>query len=491
MSLVLDLPPLPVSLQNFLAETGVKSLKQMANLQVKVLKGILTELRLRYKDHVHYLYSNARCVLTGTEIICRKDVIATGIASSLAAISKEYVERAKDQDVTSREPLHAVTRSTSNQMVQFENLSVPRNVDAFRGSRQTSVGPFLNCGNSSPKIPSLVVGAGTAFINPLKPSTQFINPNSLVHSFPDRFLDPAFRTPFFKTVVTNAARFVPIDDKQSCSVVKFSLNDAEIAQLYEAPARNLMIHVRLFRTSDNEHIQFEATGKYRIVINGAPITYISRIIRKVGSKKNAHVVIPALDITSEILNLLKVSRKYEFMVEVHCNGIFAGFVAIEFAEAVDVQVIVEKIKIASVPALSNKCVICGNLRDPLHPLNSNSKVLFCSEACKDSDILKVSNHPSQNLIPIVAVQASQSANAESILPPVIDEDLEIENSSISLRCPLLASKIRLPGLGKHCKHEQSFDLEGFLLYSHPSCLWVCPICSEPIQPNVCEFLLLC
>lgn len=50
---------------------------------------------------------------------------------------------------------------------------------------------------------------------------------------------------------------------------------------------------------------------------------------------------------------------------------------------------------------------------------------------------------------------------------------------ISLKCPIIKSRIRLPARGLECKHVQCFDLEGYLMMNCERGTWRCPECSKP------------
>lgn len=50
---------------------------------------------------------------------------------------------------------------------------------------------------------------------------------------------------------------------------------------------------------------------------------------------------------------------------------------------------------------------------------------------------------------------------------------------ISLKCPIMKSRIRLPARGLECKHVQCFDLEGYLMMNCERGTWRCPECSKP------------
>lgn len=47
---------------------------------------------------------------------------------------------------------------------------------------------------------------------------------------------------------------------------------------------------------------------------------------------------------------------------------------------------------------------------------------------------------------------------------------------ISMKCPILKTRIRLPARGHECKHVQCFDLEGYLMMNCERGAWRCPEC---------------
>ena len=52
-------------------------------------------------------------------------------------------------------------------------------------------------------------------------------------------------------------------------------------------------------------------------------------------------------------------------------------------------------------------------------------------------------------------------------------------TKISLKCPIMKSRIRFPARGLECKHVQCFDLEGYLMMNCERGTWRCPECSKP------------
>jgi hypothetical protein len=59
-----------------------------------------------------------------------------------------------------------------------------------------------------------------------------------------------------------------------------------------------------------------------------------------------------------------------------------------------------------------------------------------------------------------------------------DDDLEIETPElkVSLQCPLMKFRIRLPARSNKCKHVQCFDAESYLMMNEKKPTWNCPVC---------------
>ena len=56
-------------------------------------------------------------------------------------------------------------------------------------------------------------------------------------------------------------------------------------------------------------------------------------------------------------------------------------------------------------------------------------------------------------------------------------DFEIEtNLKISLKCPLMKTRIKVPGRSNLCRHVQCFDIENYLLMNEKKGTWLCPVC---------------
>lgn len=61
-----------------------------------------------------------------------------------------------------------------------------------------------------------------------------------------------------------------------------------------------------------------------------------------------------------------------------------------------------------------------------------------------------------------------------------DDDFEYETNAlvVSLKCPLMSTRISLPGRSTTCNHVQCFDLKSYLYMNENKPMWVCPVCSQ-------------
>jgi hypothetical protein len=50
---------------------------------------------------------------------------------------------------------------------------------------------------------------------------------------------------------------------------------------------------------------------------------------------------------------------------------------------------------------------------------------------------------------------------------------------VSLRCPLMLTRINIPVKGRRCSHVQCFDLDYYLMYARRSSKFLCPVCNKP------------
>lgn len=62
-----------------------------------------------------------------------------------------------------------------------------------------------------------------------------------------------------------------------------------------------------------------------------------------------------------------------------------------------------------------------------------------------------------------------------------DDDLVVATSSLSLKCPLTYSRMKLPSKSIYCQHIQCFDCLSFLQLQEQIPTWTCPICSRKME----------
>jgi hypothetical protein len=63
---------------------------------------------------------------------------------------------------------------------------------------------------------------------------------------------------------------------------------------------------------------------------------------------------------------------------------------------------------------------------------------------------------------------------------ISDSDFEIETNTykVSLHCPLMKFRLRLPGRSNRCRHVQCFDIESYLMMNEKKPTWNCPVCDQ-------------
>ena len=67
-------------------------------------------------------------------------------------------------------------------------------------------------------------------------------------------------------------------------------------------------------------------------------------------------------------------------------------------------------------------------------------------------------------------------------PHETNEVEEVEQS-ISLKCPISYTRMKVPVKGKNCSHSTCFDLKNYFINSITKQAWNCPICSLPLLYN--------
>lgn len=63
-----------------------------------------------------------------------------------------------------------------------------------------------------------------------------------------------------------------------------------------------------------------------------------------------------------------------------------------------------------------------------------------------------------------------------------DDDIVMDTSSLSLRCPLTYARLSTPIRSVECDHIQCFDCLSFLTMQERIPSWICPVCSKKINP---------
>jgi E3 SUMO-protein ligase PIAS3 len=63
---------------------------------------------------------------------------------------------------------------------------------------------------------------------------------------------------------------------------------------------------------------------------------------------------------------------------------------------------------------------------------------------------------------------------------ITDSDflIETETLKVNLSCPLMKTRLQLPGRSFKCKHVQCFELESYLMMNEKKPTWNCPVCDQ-------------
>ncbi len=63
---------------------------------------------------------------------------------------------------------------------------------------------------------------------------------------------------------------------------------------------------------------------------------------------------------------------------------------------------------------------------------------------------------------------------------ISDSDFAIETDTlkVSLQCPLMKTRMQLPGRSFKCKHVQCFEIESYLMMNEKKPTWNCPVCDQ-------------
>ena len=86
----------------------------------------------------------------------------------------------------------------------------------------------------------------------------------------------------------------------------------------------------------------------------------------------------------------------------------------------------------------------------------------------------------------LAATTSSAATGSAIQTPIDseDDDFEIGEEIVSLKCPLTLTRINDPIKGFDCAHLQCFDRENYNALNANKAKWKCPVCDKYLGPGV-------
>eukprot|EP01084_Bolivina_argentea_P104580 187253_1 len=214
-----------------------------------------------------------------------------------------------------------------------------------------------------------------------------------------------------------------------------------------------VLHLRLFNFINFDY-QAWNTSQCDVSINDINIK-IAKTNRHNDAKQKGYYVSP-LDVTKEVCRIM------DFDITSH--GQFSGALLLEVVHICTTDSLCQRIKNRFKPIdkqhVQKKCEICYK----------KSKLLTCSR-CKCVWYCGV-KHQVQDL-----------SYHQMVCSPKIDDFVYDGPLDISLRCPLSTAKIQTPIRGTNCLHSQCIDLKTFLLFSHDTGVWQCPVCLNPLTFN--------
>lgn len=110
--------------------------------------------------------------------------------------------------------------------------------------------------------------------------------------------------------------------------------------------------------------------------------------------------------------------------------------------------------------------------------NSNPRKQYCVAVFifKKLSVLNLIEHLKQNRV----INASHTRQIIREKLQISDSDFEIETNtfSMSLKCPLMKTRIQLPGKSLKCLHSHCFDVTSYLIMNEKKPTWKCPICNQ-------------
>jgi len=221
--------------------------------------------------------------------------------------------------------------------------------------------------------------------------------------------------------------------------------------------------LRLFSTEGNhEAWNVVASKGINVYINKdfIPIQQAKSNSKK--KKKGFHVAKP-LDISSK--------AQLSMDVEIHCQTNWSGICVAEIASFYSTAQMAQRIKkkCLGVSAADKKCELCDKKTDLLRC--SRCKTAWYCGARHQQDHWARHQRlckPYKPRPPLPRVNMSNDG----------DDEIQVGESRVSLRCPLTIKRISTPVRGVRCHHPQCFDLKGYLEFCCQTGNWQCPVCSN-------------
>eukprot|EP01084_Bolivina_argentea_P104579 187250_1 len=243
-------------------------------------------------------------------------------------------------------------------------------------------------------------------------------------------------------------------EKQYCAMAVISQKRIEFRVSMESADVNIFnnknmeqtkaLHLTLFNFTKLDY-QAWNTAQCNVSINNHTI-------------KIDKIIIP-LDVTKEVCRIMDF--------DITSYGQFSGIVLLELVHIFSTDSLCQRIKNRCKPIdkRPKQCVICYK-KGKLWRCNRCKCVWYCGVKHQEQDW-------SYHQTVCLPLKLYKQTNA------IVYE----ESSVISLRCPLSTAKIQTPIRGTNCLHSQCIDLKTFLLFSHDTGVWQCPVCLNPLTFN--------
>jgi len=227
--------------------------------------------------------------------------------------------------------------------------------------------------------------------------------------------------------------------------------------------RTIGLHLRLFSTEGNhEAWNVVASKGINVYINK---DFIPIQQAKSTKKKKGFSVAKPLDISD------KAQRQMD--VELHCQTQWSGICVAEVATFHSTEAMVHTIKkkCLGVNAEDKKCELCDKKTDLLRCSRCKT-AWYCGTRHQQEHWPRHQRlcKPYRPRPPLPKVGVS-----------TCDDDIQVGESRVSLRCPLTIKRISTPVRGSKCNHPQCFDLKGFMEFCCQTGNWQCPVCSNPCR----------